>query len=97
MKIKSLKISLDPQYNSREYGFITFQSSEAVQKALETELKDIGLDVVVEKYNPRDKTAIRKAVNTIFVKNFPPSWKAEELKQYFSKFGEVQSSYVDME
>ena len=40
---------------------------------------------------------MRKAVNTIFVKNFPLSWKAEELKQYFSKFGEVQSSYVDME
>ena len=80
MKIKSLKISLDSQYNSREYGFITFETSETAKKALERGLKDIGADVVVDSYNPRDKNSMRNAVNTIFVKNFPTSWKAEELK-----------------
>ena len=48
MKIKSLKISLDSQYNSKGYGFITFESREAARKAIETGLQDIGLDVVVE-------------------------------------------------
>ena len=60
-------------------------------------MKDLGIEVLVDRYCPKDKKDLRKAVNSIFVKNFPNTWKEEELTKYFSKYGQIQSAYVKVD
>jgi len=44
--IKSLKISLNPDYSSRQYGFVCFQSPDGAQKAMDlTKADDLPVEV----------------------------------------------------
>ena len=43
-KIKSLKISIDKDYKSNGYGFVTFWASENAEKVLNDGLDPVGLD-----------------------------------------------------
>lgn len=88
-KIKSLKVSLNKDYVSREYGFVTFEDPNIAQKAVEQALTDLGIEVLVDRYCPKDKKDLRKTVNSIFVKNFPSTWNEEYLTKYFSKYGDI--------
>jgi len=80
-----LKISLNPDYSSRRYGFICFTTPEAAQRAL----KEGPYEVL--RYAPKDKREIRKAFNNIYVKNFPVTWTEKEVKDLFSKHGHIKS------
>lgn len=73
-KVKSLKISINPDHTSRKYGFVCFESPEAAQKALKS---DLPYEVI--KYAPKDKREFRKAFNNIYVKNFPTDWSEQKL------------------
>lgn len=42
-------------------------------------------------YNPKDRREIRKAFNNIYVKNFPPDWTEEKLRELFGKYGVIKS------
>ena len=68
-KIKSLKISLNPDHSSRGYGFICFHDEIAASKAVEVCEND-GSTVAI-KFEPKDKRQYRKLVNNIYVKNIP--------------------------
>ena len=96
-KIKSLKVSLNKDYVSREYGFVTFEDPNIAQKAVEQGLTELGNEVQVERYCPKDKKDLKKTVNSIFVKNFPNTWNKEYLTKYFSKYGDIQSVFVKMD
>lgn len=84
-EIKSLKISLNPDHSSRQYGFICFTDPVAAQEALTN-----GAHEVV-RYAPKDKREIRKAYNNIYCKNFPMTWTEADLKERFSKYGHIKS------
>jgi len=80
--VKSLKISLNQDYTSRQYGFVCFQQPDAAQKAIE-QSKDGSVPFIVERYQPKDRRDMRKAFNNIYVKNFPTHWVEDDLKKLF--------------
>jgi len=91
--IKSLKISLNPDYSSRQYGFVCFQTPDGAQNAIDLTKAD-SLPVEVQRYQPKDRRDLRKAFNNIYVKNFPPTYSDEELMKLFSQYGNVLSLHV---
>ena len=86
--IKSLKISLNPDYSSRGYGFICFQEEEYAKKAVE--VGKIG-DIEARKFEPKDKKDFRKVINNIYVKNIPVEKTDDEIKKMFEPFGNIIS------
>ena len=71
-EVKSCKVSINPDYTSREYGFALFQRPEDAEKAVKVskiKVDDKEIDVLM--YNPRDKKDMKRIVNNIYVKNFP--------------------------
>lgn len=90
--IKSLKISLNPDYSSRGYGFVCFQEKDGADKALtETRDKDEFQGV---QFKPKDRREIRKAFNNIYVKNIPDNYNEEEVLKLFSQHGRIESIKV---
>jgi len=87
-KIKSLKISLNPDYSSRGYGFICFQDEGSAAKALQAQVAD-GVQTV--KFEPRDRRHFRKVINNIYVKNIPVEKSEEEITELFKAFGNISS------
>jgi len=65
-----LKLSIEPDYTIRGYGFVTFKEKESVLKLLAENLDNY----LVCPYNPKDRRESRKVFNNIYVKNYPESW-----------------------
>ena len=86
--VKSTKISINPDYTSRGYGFVLFANQDEANKALK-EGSELGFEV--HPYNPRDRREIRKIFNNIYVKNFPNSWDEAKLREVFGKYGNISS------
>ena len=80
-----MKISINPDHSSRQYGFICFVNPESAKLALEK-----GPYEVI-KYAPKDKREFRKAFNNIYVKNFPMSWTEADIRKLFGEFGHIKS------
>ncbi|XP_067671074.1 heterogeneous nuclear ribonucleoprotein D-like isoform X1 [Haliotis asinina] len=79
----TLKTDLETK-RSRGFGFVVFKDVECLEKALqEQEHKLHGRNIDPKKANPRAKA------NKIFVGRLDPVVKEEDIKSYFSKFGEV--------
>ena len=87
--IKSLKISLNSDHESRGYGFVCFQDPTSARRALEAEGNADSIQVI--KYQPRDKREFRKIYNNIYAKNFPPNFSEADVHALFSKFGRIES------
>jgi RNA recognition motif-containing protein len=68
-----LKVSLTPEYDSNGYGFICYEQSDSAGKALEaSEAGKLPTGVQAFMFKPRDnKSAMRKLINNIYVKNLP--------------------------
>ena len=81
-EIKSLKISLNSDHQSRGYGFVCFQDSSSAARALEAEGNADSIQVI--RYQPRDKRDFRKIYNNIYAKNFPMNFTEEDVLQLFS-------------
>lgn len=87
--IKSLKISLNSDHQSRGYGFVCFQEPGSAARALEAEGNADSNQVI--RYQPRDKRDFRKIYNNVYAKNFPPSMGEAEVKKLFEQYGRVES------
>ena len=94
-EVKSAKISLSVKPGqppvSNGYGFVCFQKKEDLEKALKAQ--KIG-NMEIIRYQPRDPRDIRKVYNNIYVKNFPLSWKEEQIRARFSKYGDIKSIFL---
>lgn len=90
--VKSLKVSLNPDYSSRGYGFATFQSPEEASQAVTKSNPD---KYVVLPYNPKDRKAIQRVYNNVFVKDFPKAdFTEDDLRKLCEPFGKVTSAVV---
>lgn len=104
-KVKSLKISLDENYQSNQYGFVTFQNvnfkdapeeRKKLEEHLRSQFKDGGIQIEVLPYELKDRKSLKKIYNNIYVKNFPDSWSEEVLHKKFSQYGHIKSLKRDI-
>lgn len=47
--------------------------------------------ITIERFEPKDRSNLKLAVNNIYVKNFSPEMTDEDLKALFSKYGDITS------
>ena len=87
--IKSLKISLNSDHQSRGYGFVCFQDPSSAAEALNAEGSANENQVI--RYQPRDKRDFRKIYNNIYAKNFPLDYSEQQVHDLFSQFGRIES------
>lgn len=90
-KIKSLKISLNPDFSSRGYGFICFQEEQSANNALAA---NFGEGVVPMKFEPKDRRSFRRLINNIYVKNIPNEKSEQDITDLFKPFGNIKSLVV---
>lgn len=90
-KIKSLKISLNPDFSSRGYGFICFQEEHSAQNALAAQVAD---GVLPMKFEPKDRRSFRRLINNIYVKNIPQDKSKEDITEMFKPFGHIKSLVI---
>ena len=85
----SVKISLNEKHESNGYGFVCFAKPEFATAAIQSTQNSencIGM-----RFSPKDKREFQKVFNNIYVKNFPIEWTEDQLKDIFSKFGDILS------
>lgn len=89
-KVVSAKVSVDPEFNSRGYGFVQFDSESSMQKAIEEMSKNEvnGCKLSVCEYVSkleRTGTAKPRCSTNLYVKNFPqPDFTEQELQSCFA-------------
>ena len=93
--IVSAKLAEDEEGESMGYGFVLYDSEEGAKKAISEchgkEWKGKKLFVAQFQKN-RPKQAPK--YNNIYVRNIPKSWSEEDIKKYFSVYGEIGSMIV---
>ncbi|XP_010537557.1 PREDICTED: heterogeneous nuclear ribonucleoprotein 1 [Tarenaya hassleriana] len=82
----------------RGFGFVTFADSEVAEKVLEEEHVIDGRKVDLKRTVPRDekefKAISKSKTKKIFVGGLPPSLKEDELKEYFSFYGDITEHQI---
>ena len=96
-KILAAKIAEDPDGDSLGYGYVLYNEAECAKKAIEETngklWKDSDMKLYVcqfERKRPRKPLRF----NNLYVRNIPKDWDLEQLKKYFSKFGEISSAII---
>lgn len=82
---------------SRGYGFVLYKEAECAAKAIKEangkKLKDGTKNLIVCMFEKnRKKNPIK--FNNIYVKNIPKEWTEDDVRNYFSKYGEISSMIV---
>ncbi len=93
--IVSAKIAEDEEGESMGYGFVLYNSEEGAKSAIkESNGKEWnGKKLYVGQFEKnRPKKPLR--FNNVFVRNIPKEWCENEVKKYFSKYGEISSMIV---
>lgn len=98
-KILSAKIATDDYGNSKGYGFVHFESTEAAESAIENVngmlLNDRKVFVSrhIPKQDRQSKSEELKANYTnVYVKDIKPEVTEEEFKELFAKYGKITSA-----
>ncbi|KAL4194592.1 hypothetical protein AMTRI_Chr05g69390 [Amborella trichopoda] len=73
----------------RGFGFVTFADPSTLDKVLEDEHVIDGREVEVKRTVPREMSTKGPRTKKIFVGGIPTSLTDDELKEYFSSYGEV--------
>jgi polyadenylate-binding protein len=93
--IISAKLAEDEDGESMGYGFVLYDTEEGAKKAIKEcngqQWKDKKLFVAQFQQN-RPKQPPK--YNNIYVRNIPKTWTDKEIKEYFSKYGEIGSMIV---
>jgi len=84
-KIKSLKISLNPNHTQKGFAYICFENQDG---AVQATLGDNNVKQFEQKDN---RQIIGKLVNNLYFKNIPAEMKEEDVKNIFLPFGTIKS------
>jgi len=89
-EIASCKLEYDQDGKSKGYGYVSYVDPECANKAIEKlNLKEInGKAIEIAVLIPSKNKCC------IYVKNFPRDFTDEDLKKFFSKFGEITSVVI---
>ena len=93
--IISAKIAEDEEGESMGYGFVLYENEDNAKKAIaechRKMLKNKKLFVCqFQKNRPRKPLRF----NNLYVRNIPKDWSEKEVRDYFSKYGEISSMIV---
>lgn len=96
-KILAAKVAEDEEGDSLGYGYVLYEDTNCAKKAIEEThgkpWKDTDMKLYVcqlERKRPRKPIRF----NNLYVRNIPKDWDVEQLKKYFSKYGEISSAIV---
>lgn len=100
-KIISCKLVTDEFGVSKGYGFIRYESNSQAELAVRNANKILfgGKKITTEKFLNKDERKDAQPVDpnaftNVFIKNFPKAWKDLDLRERFTKFGEITSCVV---
>lgn len=88
--IKSAKISINEDHTSAGYGFVCFEEAEPASAALEA-YGQKDQECYCQPWKPRDVRDVRKLFNNLYVKNYPSSWRDDDLHNLFFPYGDIGS------
>ena len=93
--IVSAKLAEDEEGESMGYGFVLYDSEEGAKKAIkECNGKEWrGKKLFVAQFQ-KNRPKQPPKYNNIYVRNIPKSWSEDDIKKYFSKYGEIGSMIV---
>ena len=94
-KIVSCKIAEDEDGEPMGYGFVLYNTEEGAKKAIkECNGKEFhGKKLFVAQFQKnRPKQEVK--YNNIYVRNIPKNWTEDDIRNYFSKYGEIGSMLV---
>ncbi|KAL6122879.1 hypothetical protein NUSPORA_00140 [Nucleospora cyclopteri] len=98
--VVSCKISTDQNGKSRGYGFVRYSTLKSVKKAILNceNVKLGGNKLVVELYDPKKARRGKPTAQftNCFVKNFPPTFKEEDLRAFLEKHGKISALYFPL-
>lgn len=84
-KVKSIKISINPDHSQKGFAYVCFENQEGAMKAVEA-------DPQVFQFEQKDNRAIMgKLVNNMYFKNIPAEMKEEDVRNIFAPFGNIKS------
>ena len=87
-KIKSLKISHNPDHSQKGFAFVCFENQDSAIAATQK-------DGNVKQFEQKDSRGVMsKLVNNMYFKNIPADMKDDDVKQIFSPFGHIKSLVV---
>jgi RNA recognition motif-containing protein len=90
-RIKSTKISLNPDFSNRGFAFVCFQDEPSTKACLD----DLGSTGQVFKFKPKDGREIAtKIQNNLYFKNIPSEMSEGDVKKLFAPFGDIKSLVV---
>ena len=93
--IISAKIAEDEDGESMGYGFVLFDNEESAKKAISECHGKIWKNkkiYVCQFQKNRPRKPLR--YNNLYVRNIPKNWSEDDVKNYFSKYGEISSMIV---
>ena len=93
--IISAKLAEDEEGESMGYGFVLYDSEEGAKKAIaECHGKEWnGKKLFVSQFQ-KNRPKQPPKYNNIYVRNIPKAWSEKDIKEYFSKYGEIGSMIV---
>lgn len=95
--ILSSKIVYDENQKSRGYGYVHFSNEEDAIKAI-SRLNGATIEdheIKVEKFCSKVDRPTPDVWTNLYVKQFPLTWKKEDLEKLFAPYGTVQSVYIE--
>lgn len=91
---------------SNGFGFVCFENEESALKAVQVGKVKFPKEGVqgsevsyydeteVIKYVIKERADLKKVFNNIYIKNFPLTWREEDVRGLFSKYGNIKSLAV---
>ena len=96
-EIDSAKIAEDVEGESLGYGYVLYQETASAKKAIEENHGKLWKDTNMKLYVCQlERKRKRKKIkfNNLYVRNIPRDWDVEQLKKYFSEYGEISSAII---
>ena len=91
----SSKIAEDEEGESMGYGFVLFESEEGAKNAIkECNGKEWHGKKLYASQFVKNRPRMPLRFNNVYVRNIPKEWDENEVKTYFSKYGEIGSMVV---